>query len=72
MVEDGNVCHKIDYVKKLEIPNLEGHLHSITGSKVTAISWNVLILPIGGASVLEGLRSLGLPRLVKVIAFVFV
>ena len=36
----------------------------ITGSRVTAILLNEWILPIGGASAVEGLRSMGLPRLV--------
>ena len=67
MVEDGNVSHKIDFIKKnLEIPNLKGPLNYITCSKVAAISLDGLILPIGGASVLEGLRSFGLSRLVHV------
>ena len=44
--------------------NPEGHQHRITGSKVTAILLKRWILPIGGASSVEGLRSTGLPRLV--------
>ena len=48
----------------LEIPNLEGHPNCITDSEVTTVLLNGLILPIGGASAVEGLRSTGLPRLV--------
>ena len=44
--------------------NPEGHQNPINGSKVTAILMKGLILPIGGASAVEGLRSTGLPRLV--------
>ena len=40
--------------------NLEGHPNRITGSKVTAIFLNGWILPIGGASAVEGLLSTGL------------
>ena len=47
-----------------EILNLKGHLNCITGSEVTAILLNGWILPIGGTSAVEGLRSTGLPRLV--------
>ena len=43
----------------LEILNLEGHLNRITGSKVTAILLNSWFLPIGGASAVEGLLSMG-------------
>ena len=65
MVEDGAFSHKIDYVTiVLEILNLEGHPNRITGSRVTAILLNGWILPFGGASLVEGLRSVGLPRLV--------
>ena len=48
----------IDYVKQNlgEILNLEGHPTRITGSRVTAILVNVWILPIGGASAMEGLQ----------------
>ena len=35
-----------------------------TGSRDTAILMNGLILPSGGASAVEGLRLLGVPRLV--------
>ena len=46
--------------------NPEGHQNRITGSKVTAILLKGWILPIGGASAVEGLRSTGLPRLVLI------
>ena len=48
----------------LEILNLEGHPNHITGSRDKAILLNLWILPIGGASSVEGLQSTGLPRLV--------
>ena len=52
MVEDGAFSHKINYVTMfLEILNLAGHPNCITVSRVTAI------LPIGGASAVEGLLS---------------
>ena len=60
MVEDGAFGHNLFR----EILNLEGHPNRTTGSRVTAVLLNGLILPIGGASVVEGLRSTGLPRLV--------
>ncbi len=60
MVTDGAFSHKIDYVTIfLEILNLEGHQNRITGLKVTAILLNGWILPIGGASAVEGLLSTG-------------
>ena len=46
--------------------NPEGHQNCVTGSKVMAILLKVWILPIGGASAVEGLRSTGLPRLVYI------
>ena len=50
-VADGAFSHKVDYVMTFkEILNPEGHPNRITGSKVTAILLNGLILPIGGAS----------------------
>ena len=50
MVEDGAFSHKIDYVTMLlEIRNLEGHPNRFTGSRVTEILLNGLILPIVGA-----------------------
>ena len=57
MVEDGAFSHNIDYVTIFkEIINLAGHPNCITGSNVTAILLNWLILPIGGASAVKGLR----------------
>ena len=47
-----------------EILNLEEHPNCITGSRVTAILPNGWILSIGGASMVEGLPSTGLPHLV--------
>ena len=41
-----------------------GHQNPISQSKVMVILPKGLILPIGGASVVEGLQSKGLPRLV--------
>ena len=65
-VRDSSSSYKIDYViviKTFLIP--EWHQNCICGSKVTAILLKGWILPIGGASSLEGLRSTGLPRLVS-------
>ena len=60
MVEDGAFSQKINYVTNiLEILNLEGHPNRSTGSRVTAILLNWWILPIGGASAVEGLLSTG-------------
>ena len=65
MVEDGALSHTMDYVKYfLKIPNLKGHSNHITGSRVMATFLNGLILSIGGASTMEGLRLTELPRLV--------
>ena len=56
LVEDVAFSHKIDYGKqKLEILNLKGHPNLITGSKDTVSLLNGWILPIGGASAVEGL-----------------
>ena len=56
MVEDGAFIHKIDYNTLFwEILNLKGHLNRITGSTITAILLNGLILPFGGASAVKGL-----------------
>ena len=44
--------------------NHKGHQNLIHGSKVVAILLKGWILPVGGASAVEGLRSTGLPRLV--------
>ena len=50
-VADAAFSHKIDYVTiSKKSLNPEGHPNRITGSKVTAILLNGLILPIGGAS----------------------
>ena len=54
MVEDGAFSHKIAIF--WEILNLEGHQYCITGSRVTTILLNGWILPICGASAVEGLR----------------
>ena len=64
MVEDDAFSQKIDYFF-LEILNFKGHPNRITGSRVTAILLNGWILPICGASAVEGQRSTGLPRLVS-------
>ena len=63
MVEDGTCSHKRDYVAifSKKILNLEGHLNRITGSRVPAILLNGWILPIVGASAVEGLLSMGPP-----------
>ena len=56
MIEDFAFIHKIDYITILqEILNLKGHPNRITGSKVTTILLNGLILPICGASAVKGL-----------------
>ena len=63
MVEDGAVSYKIDYITiGEEIVNFEGHQTTISGAKVMAILLNKGILPIGGASAVEGLLSTGLPH----------
>ena len=60
MVKDGAFNHKIDYVTIfVEILNLKGHQNCITGSRVTPILLNGWILPIVGASAVEGLLSTG-------------
>ena len=48
--------------------NPEGHHNPISGSKVTAILLKGWILPIGGALAVEGLQSMGLPRLVSLVS----
>ena len=45
--------------------NPEGHQNCISGSKVTALLLKGLILPIGGASAVEGLQLTRRPRLVN-------
>ena len=56
MVEDGAFSHKIVSFTIVLIPNHEGHLNCITGSKGMAISLNGWILPIGGVALVLGLR----------------
>ena len=64
MVRDSSSSYKIDYVIVIKtFLNPEGHQNRISGSKVILLKgW---ILPIGGASAVEGLQSTGLPRLVS-------
>ena len=70
-MRDSAFSHKIYYIKKFEeIQNLEGHPNCITSSRVTAILLNGWILPIGGASAVEGLLSTELPRLVFLTAVI--
>ena len=53
--------YKIDYFIVIKnFLNPEDHQNPITGSKVTAILLKGWILPLGGASAVEGLRSTGL------------
>ena len=55
-VKNGASSHKTNYIDIFsEILNPEGHQNRSIGSKVTAILLNGLILPIGGASAVEGL-----------------
>ena len=62
-LRDSSSSYKLDYVIGIKtFLNPEGHQNGITGSKVTAILLKRWILPIGGASAVEGLRSMGLPR----------
>ena len=64
MVDDSAFSHKIDNITIFkEIQNHKGHPNRIAGSRVTAILLNGWILPIDGASAVEGLRSIGLLRL---------
>ena len=66
-VRDSSSSYKIDYVIVIKnFLNPEGHQNPINGSKVTVILLKGWILPIGGASAVEGLRSMGLPHLVSV------
>ena len=58
----GAFGHKIDY---FTILNLNGHPNCSTGPRVRAILLIGWILPIGEASAVEGMRSMGLPRLVN-------
>ena len=65
MVRDSSSSCKIDYVLLIKtFLNLKGHQNPINGSKVTAILLKGWILPVGGSSAVEGLRSMGLHRLV--------
>ena len=50
MVGDGASTHKMDYLKKKDILNLEGHHNRTTGSRVKAILLKGGILPIGGVA----------------------
>ena len=60
MVGDGAFSHKIDYIAIFwQILNPGGHQNCITGSRVTAILLNWWLLPIGGASAVDGLLSTG-------------
>ena len=64
-VTESSSSYKIDSVKVIKTSLNPGGLQNcISGSKVTSILLKGWILPIGGASSLEGLRSTGLPRLV--------
>ena len=71
-VKDSFFSYKKDYVIVIKkFLNPKGHQSSINGSTVTVISLKGWILPIGGASAVEGLQSTGLPCLVlKSIEFV--
>ena len=63
MVEDGAFSHKIDFVTVFlgdSKSQRELQLQYDTGSRVTAILLKGWILPIGGASTVEGLQR-GLP-----------
>ena len=65
IVRDSSSSYQIDYVIVIKtFFNPEGHQNCIGGSKVMAILLKWWILPIGEASVVGGLRSTGLPRLV--------
>ena len=56
MVKDGAFSLQIDYLTLFkEIPNLKRLANCIAGSKVRAIFLDEWILPIGGASAVEGL-----------------
>ena len=64
-VRDSSSSYKIDYVIVIKtFLNPEEHQNRISGLKVTVILLKGWILPMGGASSVEGLRSTGLPRLV--------
>ena len=64
-VRDCSSSYKIDYdIVIKNFLNPEGHQNWISDSKVRAILLKGWILPTGGASAVEGLRSTGLPCLV--------
>ena len=64
-VRDSTSSYKIDYVIVIKtFLNPEGHQNCTSGSKVMAILLKRWVLPIGGASAVEGVRSTGLPCLV--------
>ena len=64
-IRDSSSSYKTDYVIVIKnFLNPKGHQNPISGSIVTAILLKGWILPIGGASAVEGLRSTGLSRLV--------
>ena len=64
-VRGSTSSYKIDYVIVIRtFLNPERHQNRKTGSKVTVILLKGWILPIGGASAVEGLWSTGLPLLV--------
>ena len=66
LVRDCSSSYEIDLVIVIwNFVNSKGHQNRIRSSKVTAILLKGWILPIGGASAVEGLRSTRLPRLVK-------
>ena len=54
MVEDGAFSHKIVYATVFDIQNLEGHSNRIKGSRATAVLLKGWILPLGGATAMEG------------------
>ena len=64
-VRDSSSSYKIDKVRVItHFLNPKRHQNPINGSTVTAILLKGWILPMGGASAMEGLRSMGLSRLV--------
>ena len=57
MVSDTSFSYKINYdIVIKNFLNPKGHQNLISGSKVMAILLKGWILPVGGASALEGLR----------------
>ena len=64
-VRDSSSSYKIGYVIVIKnFLNQEGHHNPINGLKGTAILQKGWILPIGGASAVESMRSTKLPHLV--------